>query len=68
MEFCRNTYRVLLTRARFETIIWVPAGDAADVTREPDLFDQTARYLLDCGARALTPVAASTPAETARLL
>ena len=23
-----NTYRVLLTRARYETVIWVPGGDA----------------------------------------
>ena len=27
--FIRNTYRVLLTRARYETIIWVPRGSAA---------------------------------------
>ncbi len=68
MEFCRNTYRVLLTRARFETIIWIPTGDAADPTREPDLFDQTEFYLLACGARPLTLEQANRPAETARLL
>jgi hypothetical protein len=68
MEFCRNTYRVLLTRARFETIIWIPAGDAADSTREPELFDQTATYLLACGAKTLTLEAAMPSAETARLL
>jgi hypothetical protein len=53
LEFSRNTYRVLLTRARFETIIWVPAGDSTDPTREPALFDQTASYLLTCGAKPL---------------
>lgn len=67
MEFCRNTYRVLLTRARFETIIWVPAGDEADPTRAPALFDQTASYLLACGARPLT-LEAIASAETARLI
>ncbi len=30
-----NTYRVLLTRARYETVIWVPRGDDADRTRDP---------------------------------
>lgn len=53
MEFCRNTYRVLLTRARYDTVIWVPHGDAADATREPGLLDSTAAYLLACGAGVL---------------
>ncbi len=30
-----NTYRVLLTRARYETVIWVPRGEATDRTRDP---------------------------------
>jgi hypothetical protein len=54
-DFCRNTYRVLLTRARYDTIIWVPEGDPGDRTREPHLLDQTASYLLACGATALSP-------------
>ena len=58
MEFCRNTYRVLLTRARYATIIWVPLGDAEDTTREPALFDQTVRFFLDCGATMLEETAA----------
>jgi hypothetical protein len=52
-DFRLNSYRVLLTRARYETIIWVPAGDAEDATREPALFDLTAEFLLDCGASSL---------------
>jgi hypothetical protein len=55
VDFCHNTYRVLLTRARYETIIWVPEGDAEDKTREPRLFDQTAAYLVECGATLLEP-------------
>jgi hypothetical protein len=55
IDFRLNTYRVLLTRARYDTIIWIPTGDPADPTREPHLFDQTASYLLSCGATALSP-------------
>jgi hypothetical protein len=51
-----NAYRVLLTRARYETVIWVPRGDPADATRDPRLFDTIAEYLLSCGARALGAV------------
>ncbi|HEY8288073.1 MAG TPA: DNA/RNA helicase domain-containing protein, partial [Acetobacteraceae bacterium] len=48
-----NTYRVLLTRARYDTVIWVPSGDAADATRDPATFDGIAAFLLACGARPL---------------
>lgn len=51
-----NAYRVLLTRARYETVIWVPRGDPGDPTREPALLDAVADYLLACGARALETV------------
>ena len=62
MEFTRNTYRVLLTRARYETVIWVPPGsDAADPfhdpTRSRDAFDSVAAFLIACGAVSLPPVA-----------
>ncbi len=46
-----NSYRVLLTRARYETVIWVPRGDAEDPSRDPALFERVARYLLSCGVR-----------------
>ena len=51
-RFVANTYRVLLTRARYETVICVPRGDAADATRRPEEFDAVARFLAACGARA----------------
>jgi hypothetical protein len=63
IDFRRNSTRVLLTRARYDTVIRVPSGDAADATREPRLFDATAAFLLACGAGVLdeskpVPVAA----------
>jgi hypothetical protein len=48
-----NTYRVLLTRARSNTIIWVPQGDPNDKTRTPADFDGIARFLIACGAKFL---------------
>jgi len=48
-----NTYRVLLTRARYGTIIWVPHGDGSDATRPPWEFDQIATFLEDCGVGQL---------------
>ncbi|MGG5888204.1 DNA/RNA helicase domain-containing protein [Falsiroseomonas sp. HC035] len=56
--FIRNTYRVLLTRARYETIIWVPRGSPRadpfhDPTRDSAEMDAVAEFLLACGARPL---------------
>ena len=48
-----NTYRVLLTRARQETVIWVPRGDARDPTRDPARYDAVSAFLTDCGAQPL---------------
>jgi DUF2075 family protein len=48
-ENIKNTYRVLMSRARDSMIIWVPPGDAADPTRTPEVMDQTAKYLMACG-------------------
>jgi hypothetical protein len=48
-----NTYRVLLTRARYETIIFIPRGDAADATRTPRIYDEIAEFLVECGAEEL---------------
>ncbi|PZW38656.1 uncharacterized protein DUF2075 [Humitalea rosea] len=56
LEFVRNTYRVLLTRARYETVVYVPAGEHSDPTRDPAQFDAVATFLLRCGARPATPV------------
>ncbi len=57
-DFIRNTYRVLLTRARYETVIWVPPGCARtdewhDPTRPAAEMDAIADFLLRCGARPL---------------
>jgi len=63
-EFTRNTYRVLLTRARYETVIWVPPGSPAedpfhDMTRPAAEMDAVADFLLACGAQNLaTPESA----------
>ena len=59
-----NTYRVLLTRARYETVIWVPRGDEEDRTRDPREFGAIADFLLACGARPLD-LAALAPAPPA---
>jgi schlafen family protein len=48
-----NTYRVLLTRARYETVIWIPAGAADDATRLPVEFDAIAAFFEECGAQPL---------------
>ncbi|OYY05938.1 MAG: AAA family ATPase [Acidocella sp. 35-58-6] len=53
IDFRINTYRVLLTRARYDTIIWVPEGVSEDPTREPALLNETVAYLVKCGARLL---------------
>lgn len=54
-----NAYRVLLTRARRSTIIWVPRGDAQDPTRPPDRYDAIAAFLAECGALPLDPAGGS---------
>ena len=65
-----NAYRVLLTRARQDTAIWVPRGDAADPTRDPALYDAVAEFLLACGAGSLedAPPAAEAPPPMPTLL
>ena len=45
----KNAYRVLLTRARQGMVIFVPAGDSSDLTREPHVYDEIYTYLRDCG-------------------
>ena len=54
-EFIRNKYRVLLTRARFGTVLYVPRGDAADPTRGPAEFDRVQTYLEACGLSVSLP-------------
>lgn len=61
-----NTYRVLLTRARYQTIIWVPEGDPIDPTRDPGTLDEVAVFLRSCGVLDL--VHAPAPAPLPQLL
>lgn len=64
----RNTYRVLLTRARYATVIWVPEGDASDRTRRPTEFDEIARFLRACGVGDVPASEAAPDARTRDLL
>lgn len=70
-DFIRNTYRVLLTRARYETVIWVPPGSPAgglfhDATRPAAEMDAIAEYLLTCGAKPLEEAALEAPMPAQR--
>lgn len=56
-NFRRNSYRVLLTRARQGIIIYMPTGDLDDLTRKPSEFDETAAYLIACGVEHIPRVA-----------
>ncbi len=47
--YLKNAYRVLLTRARQGMVIFIPEGDPDDHTRQPEFYDQTAEYLMQCG-------------------
>lgn len=52
-RYVLNKYRVLLTRARYATVIWVPPGDDADCTRPRTEMDAIADFLRACGIREL---------------
>ena len=47
--FIKNTYRVLLTRAREGIVIFIPKGDVKDETRLPKFYDPIFEYLESCG-------------------
>ncbi|MFD1765309.1 DNA/RNA helicase domain-containing protein [Sphingorhabdus buctiana] len=49
-----NKYRVLLTRARLGSIIWVPQGSKTDPTRSCQHYDGIADALKRAGARTLS--------------
>jgi hypothetical protein len=46
-----------MTRARYETVIFVPPGAEGDRTRVPIIYDAIANFLLECGVRQLNHVA-----------
>ena len=52
-RYVLNKYRVLLTRAREGTVIWVPRGESADWTKPPSAYDAVADYLQSCGIAEL---------------
>jgi DUF2075 family protein len=52
-RFLENAYRVLLTRARQGMIIFIPLGDQADPTRQPQFLDETFDYLMSCGIKLI---------------
>lgn len=49
VTFLRNSYRVLLTRARQGMVVLVPQGSEVDKTRSPEFYDRTFEYLKQCG-------------------
>ncbi len=68
VQFRKNAYRVLLTRARQGMVIFVPKGDPSDATRDPSEFDRTADYLLHCGIPFVDGSALASELEPARQL
>ena len=55
-EVAKNSYRVLLTRARKGMVIFVPKGDGGgeDSTRTPAFYDDIYNFLKSCGVRDLS--------------
>ena len=51
--YLKNTYRVLLTRARQGVIIFIPKGDKNDSTRKPSFYDETYEYLKEIGLKEI---------------
>ncbi len=47
--YIKNTYRVLLTRARQGMVICIPYGDENDPTRQAEYYDGTYYYLKEIG-------------------
>jgi hypothetical protein len=52
-KYLKNSYRVLLTRARQGMVIFVPFGGAEDHTRLPKYYDETYLYLQSIGVEEL---------------
>ena len=52
-RYLRNTYRVLLTRARQGMVIFVPPGDSSDPTRSPEFYNSTFNYFTELGVPEL---------------
>ncbi|MGF1727369.1 DUF2075 domain-containing protein [Photobacterium nomapromontoriensis] len=48
-RYLENAYRVLLTRARQGMILYLPEGSYDDQTRLPEYYNETYKFLLECG-------------------
>ncbi|WP_405562194.1 DUF2075 domain-containing protein [Polaribacter sp. Asnod6-C07] len=48
-DYLKNTYRVLLTRARQGMVIFIPDGSTLDQTRPKTFYDETYNYLKEIG-------------------
>jgi len=52
-EYLKNTYRVLLTRARQGMVIYIPESSEIDHTRLKEFYDNTFEYLKEIGIKEL---------------
>ena len=52
-EYLKNTYRVLLTRARQGMVIYLPEGSKKDLTRKPKFYDETYAFLKRIGLKEI---------------
>lgn len=52
-EYLKNTYRVLLTRARQGMVIFVPESSDIDHTRPKEYYDSTFEYLKEIGIQEI---------------
>ncbi|WP_300829920.1 DNA/RNA helicase domain-containing protein, partial [uncultured Akkermansia sp.] len=51
--YLKNTYRVLLTRARQGFVIFIPKGCDEDLTRQSSFYDGIYSYLKEIGIKEL---------------
>ena len=51
--YLKNTYRVLLTRARQGMVIFVPTGNNKDLTRKPKWYDGIYNHLKEIGIETM---------------
>ena len=52
-EYLKNTYRVLLTRARQGMVIFIPESSEIDHTRPSEFYDKTFEYLKEIGIKEI---------------
>jgi hypothetical protein len=52
-EYLKNTYRVLLTRARQGMVIFIPESSDIDHTRPSEFYDNTYKYLKEIGIKEI---------------